>query len=200
MRTVAIVGIGALAVGVLAGCGGSARPAASASAAATPPAALTSCRAASLTWRPGGLVVPMTGEHAEMFELVNRGPAACTVRGYPGAVLYGASGAALPFRYADGGGMYVTRKKPVAVTLKPGAAAYLVIAKYRCDLGIEADAASVKLTLHVAGGVIGRRLRLPVTGAPGLSYCTGGRHDPGQLVTISPVESNSGATRPAPAG
>jgi Domain of unknown function (DUF4232) len=196
MRTVAITGIGALTLGALAGCGGSARPAPSASAAAARPAAPSSCRAADLSWRPGGGVVPMTGEHAETFDLVNRGSVTCTVRGYPTAVLYGASGAVLPFRYADGGGMYVTKNKPVAVTLRPGAAAYVVIAKYRCDLGIEVNAAWVRLTIREPGAVIGRRLRLPVTGAPGLSYCAGGRHDPGQLVTISPLEAKLASTRP----
>jgi hypothetical protein len=142
----------------------------------------------------------MTGEHAEMFGLVNRGAAACTVRGYPAAVLYGPTGAVLPFRYADGGGMYVTSKKPAAVTLKPGALAYLVIAKYRCDRGIKANAGSVRLTFGGAGAVARGRLRLPVTGAPGLSYCAGGRHDPGQLVTISPLEPSQAATGPLPAG
>ncbi len=81
------------------------------------------------------------------------------------------------------------------VLLKPGAAAYLLIAKYRCDLGIVSDAVSVQLTLRVAGGaMVSRRLRLPATGAAGLSYCAGGRHDPGQLVALSPLEPNSAAT------
>jgi Protein of unknown function (DUF4232) len=200
MRTVAIIGIGALTLGVLAGCGGNVGPAPSASAGAARPAALTSCRAADLIWRPGGGVVPMTGEHAEMFDLVNRGSVACTVRGYPTAVLYAGSGAVLPFRYADGGGMYVTKNKPVAVTLKPGAAAYVVIAKYRCDLGIKANAASVRLTIREAGVVIGRRLHMPVTGAPGLSYCAGGRRDAGQLVTISPLEATLASTQPRQVG
>ena len=140
----------------------------------------------------------MTGEHAEMFYLTNRGPSPCTVRGYPSAMLYGGGGGVLPFRFADGGGVYVTRSTPVLVTLKPGASAYLVIAKYRCDLGIVSDAVSVRLSLRLPGGTtVSRRLRLPVPGAPGLSYCTGGRHDPGQLVVISPLEPSLGATRPA---
>jgi hypothetical protein len=96
--------------------------------------------------------------------------------------------------------MYVTKRKPVTVTLKPGAAAYVVIAKYRCDLGIKANAAAVRLTLREAGAVTGRRLRLPVTGAAGLSYCIGGPLDPGQLVTISPLVTGHTSTLPQPAG
>lgn len=201
MRVIAIAGTGILALTAVAGCGGHTRPAApAASPSSVPPAAATSCRAADLQWRRAGGVVGMTGEHAEMFGLVNRGSAACAVRGYPAAVLYDGAGAALPFRYAQGGGMYVTARKPAAVTLQPGATAYVVVAKYRCDLGIKANAEVIRLTLRLSGGaVVSRRLRLPVTGAPGLSYCTGGRRDPGQLVTISPLEPSQPATRPATA-
>lgn len=146
-------------------------------------------------------MVPMTGEHSETFYLANRGPAACAVRGYPSAVLYRAGGAVLPFRYADGGGMYVTASKPAIVVLNPGASAFLLLAKYRCDRGIASDAVSVRLSLRLPGGAtVSRRRRLPVTGPPGLSYCTGGRRDPGQLVTISPLEPNPQAANPATGG
>jgi Domain of unknown function (DUF4232) len=86
--------------------------------------------------RPAPPVPSMTGEHAVLYTLANRGPAACTVLGYPQVTLYDPRGRVLRFRYADGGGAYVTARKPVRVVLAPGAMAYVLAAKYRCDLGI----------------------------------------------------------------
>ena len=45
----------------------------------------------------------MTGEHAVLYGLANRGPVSCLLDGYPSVVLYDASGATLRFRYARGG-------------------------------------------------------------------------------------------------
>jgi Protein of unknown function (DUF4232) len=153
------------------------------------------CAARALVLRHGTAVVPMTGEHAVMYRLTNRGPVSCTVRGYPRVVLYDAKGRALPFRYADGGGAYVTVKKPVTVVLKPGASAYVLVAKYRCDLGIVRNATTIRLTLATADGkAFTKREAVGVSGAPGLSYCRGGQHDPGQKVVVSPVEPKAQAT------
>jgi Protein of unknown function (DUF4232) len=205
---------------VAGGCGGGtgvahrARPASaeqrpsSAAGAAARPATETGvprCAARALVLRPGAFVVPMTGEHAVMFALTNRGPVACTLSGYPQVVLYDAGGAALPFRYArggalpfhyaSGGGAYVTSRKPAPVALAHGASAYVLVAKYRCDLGIVRTATAIRLTLPGARGVaFAAREAVASTGAMGLSYCRGGRHDPGQVVAVSPVEPTQGAT------
>src|SRR5216683_1863010 len=105
-----------------------------------------------------------------------------------------ARGQALPFRYADGGGAYVTSRRPVTVVLAPGASGYIGVAKYRCDLGITRTAAAIRLALPAdRGQVFTARDPVGVSGPPGLSYCRGGPHDPGQLVTVSPIER----TRPA---
>ena len=153
------------------------------------------CAPSALVLRPGVPVSPMTGEHAVVLVLANRGPVPCSVRGYPRITLLGARGHAMPFRYADGGGTYVTSRKPATVVLAPGAAAYIVVAKYRCDLGITRTAAAIRLTLPAARGhVFTAREPIGVRGAPGLSYCRGGSHDPGQLVTVSPVERTELAT------
>ena len=112
---------------------------------------LAQCAAHALVLRPAAPVPPMTGEHAVLYTLANRGPAACTVRGYPQVTLYDARGRALPFRYANGGGAYVTARKPVTVVLAHGAMAYVLAAKYRCDLGIAQNAATIRLALPAAG-------------------------------------------------
>jgi len=98
------------------------------------------CPARALVLHPGTYVSPATGEHAVMYALTNRGPAACTLKGYPRVVLTEATGAVLPFRYAKGGGAYATSARPVTVVLAHGASAYVLVAKYRCDLGIENNA------------------------------------------------------------
>src|SRR2546430_11568611 len=89
---------------------------------------LTWCAAHSLVLRPGMPVVPMTGEHAVLNALVNRGPAACAVRGYPQVILYDARGLVMPFRNADGRRAYVTYRKPVTVTHAHMTIAYVLAA------------------------------------------------------------------------
>lgn len=187
MRSVYAVVAAALVPLIAGGCGPG--PAATRHA---PPAP---CPASALVLQPGTPVVPMTGEHAVMYALANRGPVTCTVSGYPQAVLYGANGDVLPFRYATGGGAYVTSSKPVTVVLAHGASAYLLVAKYRCDLGIARNATAIRLSLPAAhGGMFTQREPVGISGPAGLSYCLGGRHDPGQLVTVSPVEPTRQAT------
>jgi len=153
------------------------------------------CPARALVLHPGTPVVPMTGEHAVKYALTNRGPVTCTVHGYPRVVLYDANDDVLPFRYATGGGAYVTSSKPVTVVLARGASAYVLVAKYRCDLGIARNATTIRLTLAAAhGGLFAGREAAGISGSAGLSYCRGGQHDPGQLVAVSPVEPTGQAT------
>jgi hypothetical protein len=153
------------------------------------------CPARALVLHPGTYVSPATGEHAVMYALTNRGPAACTLTGYPQVVLTDATGAVLPFRYAKGGGAYVTSARPVTVVLAHRASAYVLVAKYRCDLGIVNNATTIRLTLPTThGAAFAGREAAGISGSMGLSYCRGGQHDPGQLVTISPVEPTQQAT------
>jgi hypothetical protein len=154
------------------------------------------CVARALVLHPATFVVPMTGEHAVMYAVNNRGPMTCTLSGYPKVVLYDAGGAALPFRYARGGGAYVTLHKPTTVVLAHGTSAYVLVAKYRCDRGVARNAAAIRLTLPAAHGTafVGWEA-VAAAGAAGLSYCRGGQHDLGQVITVSPVEPAQQATR-----
>lgn len=186
MRSVTAVAAVMLVSLVAGGCGNGPGPARHVS--------VTQCPAGALVLQPGTPVVPMTGEHAVMYALTNRGPVTCTVRGYPQVVLYDASGDVLPFRYAAGGGAYVTSTKPVTVVLAHAASAYVLVAKYRCDLGIARNATAIRLTLPAHGEMFARREAAGISGPAGLSYCRGGQHDPGQLVTVSPVEPTRQAT------
>ena len=169
--------------------GGATRP-----AAAEP--GIPQCATAALVLRPGATVVPMTGEHAVMYILANMGQVTCELSGYPRVVLYDAAGAALPFRYARGGGAYVTSRKPVTVVLARGTSAYVLVAKYRCDLGVARKATAIRLTLPGAHGApFAGREAVATVGAAGMSYCRGGQYDPGQVIAVSPVEPTQQATR-----
>jgi hypothetical protein len=149
------------------------------------------CAASALVLRPGPAISAMTGEHADSLMLTNHGSVVCTVSGYPQVTLYNSRGVAVPFRYAKGGGPYVTAKKPATLTLAPGRSAYVLVAKYRCDVGTLDDATAIQLTVR---GLQGPAFsgREPIGGgAAGLSYCKGGRKDPGQLVAVSPIEATA---------
>jgi len=136
----------------------------------------------------------MTGEHAVMYALTNRSRAACSVKGYPRIALSDAAGAVLPFRYSRGGGAYVTARKPAAVVLSPGASAYVLVAKYRCDAGIARKAATIRLALPRRGAAFVGREAVGPGGSASLAYCRGGRRDPGQAVTVSPMQPTRQAT------
>jgi hypothetical protein len=171
-------------------------PAGRAAQSATATIVIPRCPAGALVLGPGTFVVPMTGEHAVMYALTNRGSATCTLSGYPQVVLYGGTGAALPFRYVKGGGAYVTARKPVTVVLARGASAYVLVAKYRCDLGVARNATAIRLTLPAAhGAAFAGREAVGISGSAGLAYCRGGRRDPGQVVAVSPLEPAPQATR-----
>jgi len=205
-RFVAVIAAAALAT-LAGGCSSStgARPAsagqrtsspAGGARSATAEAGVPQCAARALVLRPGAFVVPMTGEHAEIYALANRGPVTCTLSGYPQVVLYDAADAALPFRYVMGGGAYVTSRGPVTVVLIPGASAYVLVAKYRCDLGVAHNVTAIRLTLPTAyGEAFAGREAVATAGAGGLSYCRGGQYNPGQVIAVSPVEPTQQATR-----
>jgi Protein of unknown function (DUF4232) len=205
------IGAAALVSVLAGGCGSSAggghhvrpvladrRPSAPAGSAA--PSAVTRltvrrCPARALVLRPGTFVSPMTGEHAVMYALTNRSPVTCTLIGYPKVTLYDARGAVLPFRYTKGGSAYATRAKPVTVVLAHGASAYVLVAKYRCDVGDAREATAIRLTLPAShGAAFAGREAVGGPGTASLSYCRGGRRDPGQAIAVSPIEATQQAT------
>lgn len=180
-----------MAGGALAGCAavsgpGTSTPAPARMAAPSSGSRVAPCRPGVLTLVSGPRLSPMTGEHGVFYGLVNHGRLGCTLAGYPHIRLY-AGGAPLPFRYVFGGGPYVTGRPPATVTVHPGGAAWILVAKYRCDRGALRDATIIALT--VPGTVSTLTGPLPYDdGVSALSYCQGGSADPGQTVTVSPIE------------
>lgn len=138
----------------------------------------------------------MTGEHADIYTLTNTGTTRCFLTGYPQVTLLDATGTVLPFSYVHESSRYVTHRPPTPVVLAPGGAGYLLVAKYRCDLGVAADATRIELT--PPGGTAplsGPSLHAETVG--GLAYCKGGASDPGQTVSLSPIEQNENALFPS---
>jgi hypothetical protein len=145
----------------------------------------------------GPQVSPATGEHGDTYLLTNRGPSACTLAGYPGITLYAPDGARLPFHYLHGHSQYVTSAHPRTVVLPPGTSAYVLVAKFRCDLGDDQDAATIRITIPGPGhGAVTARAASNASGVSALFYCRGGPNGPGQIIAVSPIEPTRQATVP----
>jgi hypothetical protein len=150
------------------------------------------CSSGDVKLSLGREVVPMTGEHADLFELTNVSNRACVLDGYP-RVSLSSQGKRLPFVYADGGGLYVTKRRPQRVTLGPGGHGYFLVAKYRCDVGVRDTATSIRVVLPGSTGAF--TLDLSGRSAAGLDYCRRSpgpqRVDPGNRVVASPIEATA---------
>ncbi len=141
------------------------------------------CQTADLQLATGDQVSEPTGQHSLSLRLVSHAASACVLLGYPAVAILNASGVALPFAVSHSGDQVVTNAAPQAVTLGPGATAYVTINKYRCDSGDLELAARVQLT--PPGSASSLTLTLPAQGAV-FGYC--GPGDPGSTVAVSPVE------------
>jgi len=140
------------------------------------------CLSGDLRLTLGTGVSPVSGHNPLSFTLLNTGAAPCTLDGYPTVALLDEEGVALPFVYTHTGNIMVTASAPQSVLLNPGHVAWVLIDKYRCDLGIKATVAG--MTFTPPGDTSAFMLAAPAE--PLLGYCGSG--DPGSTVTVSPVE------------
>ena len=153
------------------------------------------CATSMLKLGRGPLVSPMTGENAIIFSLSNMSTRPCSLAGYPAVALLDGHGKALPFHYTRGQSQYVTHARPESVLLPPTASAYFLVAKYRCDVEVVSQAASVQVAL----GSDGATLAGPTSGGVGIfAYCLGEPTEPGRTVDISPIEATPTAVFPSP--
>ena len=144
------------------------------------------CNTANLSFGLGNRLSPATGEHGDLYVLINHGNTACQLHGYPGVSFYDARHQILPFRYARGQGLWVTHEAPRLVVLSPGKRAFFLVAKYRCDIGDSMVAISVRIyPPNERHQLIGSAS--DGAGVSELDYCKGGTKDPGNIVYISPV-------------
>lgn len=140
------------------------------------------CKASQLRLSGDRYVSPETGENAREFVLANRSARACALRGFPGVSLYDRRGRRLPFRY-ERGGQYVRAVHPHRVLLHPGAHAYFLVAKYRCDAGMRRESAEIRVYPPEGTSQLRRHAFFGFCRA----FHGPDERDPGNLVHLSPV-------------
>ncbi len=121
-----------------------------------------------------------------LLTLTNAGSGACYLFGYPGISLYDAADHLLPLSYEWHGDQMVTGSAPQRVAVAPGVEAFVLINKYRCDLGDKATAVTLRLIPP------DDTTSMTLSVQSDLGYC--GPGDPGSTLEISPVEPTASAT------
>jgi len=154
------------------------------------------CRPGTLALGYGPQLIPMTQEHGDWYKLTNRGGSACRLAGYPAVTLYRQDGTRLRFHYTNGPSRFITSAPPHAVVIRPGASAWVLVAKNTCVLRSDRGAAVIRITLpgQRPVSVSGRTAAGPA-GVSNLDHCRDPR-DPGQTVAVSPIEPTRRAATP----
>jgi hypothetical protein len=133
----------------------------------------------------------ITGEHELTFALRNTGSQDCSLEGYPTVQLYDPR--PMPFAYdnAHPGGPFLSMAPPTRVALTAHGQAYFQVVKYRCDTGESSFATRLRITLPNAAGAFIVDLSPPMPPVRSLWWCTGQTHDPGNVVSISPIRQTA---------
>jgi Protein of unknown function (DUF4232) len=146
------------------------------------------CAIASLSVRRAQDVSPTTGANPLALRFVNRGASACVLEGYPIVVLRDANGV-IPFAYRHRGDVMVTPRAPRPVLLRVGGSAYVLLDKFRCDVGDRRVSKSVQIGLK---GSSSRSRQLSVHAH--IALCKPGIAAEGRVVNVSPFEPTLRAT------
>lgn len=143
---------------------------------------LRNCAMPDITVFQGSELSEPTGQHSLAIRLKNRGRSSCILYGYPTIEFRDRAGR-IPFKIRHGGDQVVTSRRPRRVVVRPGRSAYVVLNKYRCDLGNRRAARTLRLGLssHTS-----QRATTAVRPRGWIQYC--GRGDPGSTVSVSPFE------------
>jgi Protein of unknown function (DUF4232) len=142
-----------------------------------------------LSLRPAADVSPTTGAHPIALRLVDRGAGSCFLRGYPSVALSDGHGV-IPFVYSHRGDAIVTSRAPRRVLLRPGASAYVLLDKFRCDVGDRR--VSTRAQLWIGGASThGHAVALS---AMRIALCKPGIPAEGRIVHVSPFEPTLAAT------
>jgi Protein of unknown function (DUF4232) len=126
------------------------------------------------------MISEATGDHTLVLRLRNRGRNACVLYGYPRIELRDRRGT-IPFRISHRGDQMVTARPPTRVLVRAHRAAFVVLNKYRCDLGDLRSARSVRLALRRRGPALETFIL-----QGWMQWC--GKGDPGSWLTVSPYE------------
>jgi hypothetical protein len=123
-----------------------------------------------------------TGRHTRTIVLANTSGRACTVEGYPSVTFLDRHGRSLPFAITHEGGV-VAGRPPRPVAIPRAGSAFLVVDRYRCDLGETVSAR--KIVVVLPGSRVGRLAR-DVQNL-GYAVCRGGPADPGNSIAVSAI-------------
>jgi hypothetical protein len=140
-----------------------------------------SCQRSELAIAPGPDISPPTGQRPLTLRVINRGRSRCRLYGYPTIELRDRAGR-IPFLIRNGGDQVVTSRRPTRVFVAVGRAAFVVLNKYRCDLGEVRTARVLRLGLRRVSDR--SSTSLPLRHRREISYC--GKGDPGSIVSVSP--------------
>jgi hypothetical protein len=134
-------------------------------------------------------VSPGTGQNPFTLRLTNRAQRPCILYGYPTIAFTDERGSiAFPIRH--GGDQMVTPRGPTRVVVRAGRSAFVLVNKYRCDLGDVRVARTLRL------GLPGRKspqLSLALPAYPRITYC--GTNPQSTVVTSPFVPSVAAALR-----
>jgi uncharacterized protein DUF4232 len=144
------------------------------------PSAQTTCNTADLRLSAGPDLSPATGMNPRAIRITNMG-ARCILAGYPALRFTNAMGAQIPLTLSRTGDQMVTAHRPHAVTVARGSSAWIVLNKYRCDVGDRTAVRGIVVRLPGAG-----RVGAMHVDDAGWAYCGSG--DPGSTVHVSPFE------------
>jgi hypothetical protein len=125
----------------------------------------------------GPPVSPMTGQNPVSLTMTNVGPAPCVLDGYPTVTFFDAQSNVVPFSI-EHGDQEVTSESPRSLVIRPHHAGYVLVDKYRCDLGVVSVASAVDVVPP------GQTQALHLSS----SYPFCGPGDPGSVVAVSPIE------------
>lgn len=144
------------------------------------------CRASQLALKLGPELSAATGQNPFAVRLINRGRVSCVLNGYP-VVSFSDRRRLVPFVVRHGGGhggdQQVTLNSPRRLLIRPGRTAYVILNKYRCDLGSLRVATRMRLALPGwPSGSVGS-VSLRSLGAA-FSYCK--RVSTFNVVSVSP--------------
>lgn len=153
--------------------------------------AILPCSATAVTISNGPLVSPATEEDAHSLKITNASSKSCLMSGFPRLVVYGPTGAVIPFQLVHHatGGYAMTSKPPKPFALATHKSAYVLFAQVACEVGTETTTSKVALFLPKAthpSKVL--TLRRPI------AHCVGQSASYANPIAISPIEPTMAAT------
>ncbi len=139
----------------------------------------------------------ISGEHQLTFALRDTGSRDCSLEGHPTVELYDPRPMLFVYDDARLDGWFLSIAPPTRVILTAHREeVYFQVVKYRCDTGESFFATRLRVTLPNAAGAFTVDLSPPLPPVRSLWWCTGQTHDPGNVVSVSPIRHTANQLGP----